>query len=302
MLKRGQVLQRRCPHKTIENSREQVYHKCGNPEHFIKFCPLWTLEHKGSTSEKAKDIKNYKYIPTNRWMTNQEVILSRKKALNAMGNMSEEEIGRGGGQEEEEEEEKEEKEEEDKHDHVSFHDIKENLDSYSKRQLESLLYTLINAYQSTCSKRNIIMEDYASPREENENLEKQNHYLQNKLKELSNNLQSMIKRNEDLQAKLHTTKMEVEHSMRRTKSSIIYDSIQKSQSSTKHGIGFDKASSKTKNPNIVCLCSHCGLTRHKSYACIKKLITHINNLIFFKRLIEVSTNWFLNLNLSKNGL
>ncbi|KAG5599450.1 hypothetical protein H5410_030820 [Solanum commersonii] len=38
----------------------------------------------------AKDIKNYKYIPTNRWMTNQEAYLSRKKAFIAMGNKSEE--------------------------------------------------------------------------------------------------------------------------------------------------------------------------------------------------------------------
>ncbi|KAK6786349.1 hypothetical protein RDI58_014874 [Solanum bulbocastanum] len=71
----------------------------------------------------------------------------------------------------------------------------------------------------------------------------------------------MIKRNEDLQAKLHTTKMEAEHSMRWTKFSIIFDSIQKSRYSTRHGIGFDKTSSKTKNLNIVYLCSYCGLTR-----------------------------------------
>ncbi|KAH0748303.1 hypothetical protein KY290_027535 [Solanum tuberosum] len=52
MIKRGQVLQMRCPKKIDENTGKR------------------TLEHRRSTSEKANDIKNYKYIPTNRWMTN----------------------------------------------------------------------------------------------------------------------------------------------------------------------------------------------------------------------------------------
>jgi len=77
--------------------------------------------------------------------------------------------------------------------------------------------------------------------------------------------------------------MEAEHSMRWTRSFIILDSIQKSQSFARHGIGFDKTSSETKNRNIDCLCSHCGLTRHKSYACIKKLTAYKNNLNFLKK-------------------
>ncbi|KAK6784555.1 hypothetical protein RDI58_018010 [Solanum bulbocastanum] len=67
--------------------------------------------------------------------------------------------------------EEEEEEEEDKQDQVSLIHIKENLDSYSKRKLESLLHTLTNTYQSTCSERDLLMKDYASLRKENENLE-----------------------------------------------------------------------------------------------------------------------------------
>jgi len=91
MLKKGQVFQRRNPQKTNENTKEQVCHKCGSPDHFIKFCPLWALEQKRGTSEKIREIKNDKYIPSNRRMKNQEVNLSMKKAFATMGNLSEEE-------------------------------------------------------------------------------------------------------------------------------------------------------------------------------------------------------------------
>lgn len=55
---------------------------------------------------------------------------------------------------------------------VSLHHVQDNLNSYSKRELESLLYTLINVYQSADSKRELIVEDYASLREQNDNFEK----------------------------------------------------------------------------------------------------------------------------------
>jgi len=89
----------------------------------------------------------------------------------------------------------------------------------------------------------------------------------------------MIIRNEDLQKKLHMTKMEAEHNMRWTRSSILLDCIKKGQSSTRHEIGF----SETKNPNIDCLCSHCGLTGRKSYACNKKQTSYKNNLTFLQK-------------------
>ena len=49
---------------------------------------------------------------------------------------------------------------------VSLHHIQDNLNSYTKRELESLLYTLIDAYKTIDLKRELIIEDYASLREE----------------------------------------------------------------------------------------------------------------------------------------
>jgi len=321
MLKRGQVFQRRNPQKTNENTKEQVCHKCGSPDHFIKFCPLWALEQKRGTSKKLREVKNDKYIPSNRRMTNQEADLSMKKAFAAMGNLSEEEsedeelenksllaieqsdeydfLALVAISESEEEgrnicksqetiqalmagSDSEEDEEEDIHGKVSLHHVKNNLSSYSKRELESLLYTLINAYQSTDSRRELIMEDYASLREENENLEKQNHRLLSKITELNKNLDSMTKRNEELNKELHMSKAEAENSMRWTRSSILLDNIHKSQTSTKHGIGFDK-NSQVKNPNIDCLCVHCAFTGHKSYDCHRKLTAYENNLTYLRK-------------------
>ena len=44
MLKRGQTFQKKAFQKPSENTKDQVCHKCGSPDHFIKFCPLWALE------------------------------------------------------------------------------------------------------------------------------------------------------------------------------------------------------------------------------------------------------------------
>ena len=66
---------------------------------------------------------------------------------------------------------------------VSFHHIKVNIESYSKKELQSLLSTLIDAYQSINSEREQMMENYASLREENDNIKENNQFLQNKLKE-----------------------------------------------------------------------------------------------------------------------
>ncbi|XP_027773725.1 uncharacterized protein LOC114077619 [Solanum pennellii] len=51
---------------------------------------------KRNSSEKEKEIKNDKYIPTNRRMTNQEADLSTRRAFAAMGDLSEEEFEDGG--------------------------------------------------------------------------------------------------------------------------------------------------------------------------------------------------------------
>ncbi|KAG5604259.1 hypothetical protein H5410_025751 [Solanum commersonii] len=136
--------------------------------------------------------------------------------------------------------------------------------------------------KSADSRRELIMEDYASLREENENLEKQNHRLLSKITELNKNLDSMTKKNEELNKELHMSKAEAENSMRWTRSSILLDNIHKSQTSTKHGIGFDK-NSQVKNPNIDCLCVHCGFTGHKSYECHRKLTAYENNLTYLRK-------------------
>ncbi|KAH0662030.1 hypothetical protein KY284_026961 [Solanum tuberosum] len=63
MFKRGQTFQRRGPQKIAENSREQLCHKCGSPNHFIKFFPLWALEHKRIIRKKQGKVKETKAFP-----------------------------------------------------------------------------------------------------------------------------------------------------------------------------------------------------------------------------------------------
>ena len=72
MLKKGKVFHIRNSQKINENPIDQVCHKCGISDQFVKFCPLKALEKKRNNSKKEKEIKNDKYIPTNRRMTNQE--------------------------------------------------------------------------------------------------------------------------------------------------------------------------------------------------------------------------------------
>ena len=91
MLKRGQTFQKKAFQKPSENTKDQVCHKCGSPDHFIKFCPLWAVEQKKVNYEKGKDIKKDKFVPSNRRMTTQEADMSMKRAFAAMGNSSDEE-------------------------------------------------------------------------------------------------------------------------------------------------------------------------------------------------------------------
>ncbi|KAG5620329.1 hypothetical protein H5410_005547 [Solanum commersonii] len=96
-------------------------------------------------------------------MNNQEVDLSMKRAFAAMGDSSTEESEDGGFKIESllaieqtdkydfraliAETDSKDDEEDGKQSKVSFLQIKVNIDSYSKRELESLLSTLIDAYQ-----------------------------------------------------------------------------------------------------------------------------------------------------------
>ena len=98
--------------------------------------------------------------------------------------------------------------------------------------------TLINAYQLITSEREQMMKNYASLREVNDNLEKHNHFLKNKLKEhikiselshkgknsaselqlaleekiklLTIKCQALTERNRLLQENLHHTKLDLE--------------------------------------------------------------------------------------------
>ena len=284
MLKRGQTFQKKAFQKPSENTKDQVCHKCGSPDHFIKFCPLWALEQKKANFEKGKDIKNDKYIPTNRRMTNQEADLSTRRAFAAKGDLSEEEFEDGGFENQSllaiEQSNKydflaliaktdsEDDEEDDKQSKVSFHHIKVNIESYFKKELESLLSTLIDAYQSVNSEREQVMENYVSLREVNDNLKKHNHFLQNKLKEqikisklsqkgkysvselqlaleekiklLTINCQALTERNRLLQENLDHTKLDLERNLRWTRSSEILTQIQEKQTTSRSGIGFKK--------------------------------------------------------------
>jgi len=60
--------------------------------------------------------------------------------------------------------------------------------------------------------------------------------LEENVKVLSNNVQSMTKRNEVLVEELQKTKMELEQNMRWTTSSAMFGNIQKSQSSTRKNL------------------------------------------------------------------
>ena len=110
------------------------------------------------------EIKNDKYIPTNRIMTNQEAALSMKRTFASMGDLSEEELEDGRFENQSllaiEQSNKydflaliaetcsEDDEVDDKQSKVSIHHIKVNIESYPKKKLESLLSTFIDAYQS----------------------------------------------------------------------------------------------------------------------------------------------------------
>ena len=134
------------------------------------------------------------------------------------------------------------------------------------------------------------MEDYASLREENKILKKQNLHILSKNTELSKNLHLVTKRNEALSKELLVTKNEEETGMRWTRSSILLDNIHKNRTSERHGIGFYRTSSQVKNPNIDCLCMHCGLVGHKSHDCQRKQTAHNKNLKYLRKPHHEKTN------------
>ena len=111
-------------------------------------------------------------------MTNQEADISTRRVFAAMGNLSEEEFEDGGFKNQSllaiEQSNKydflaliaetyfEDDEEDVNQSKVSFHQIKVNIESYSKKELGSLLSTLIDAYRLINCEREQMMENYAS--------------------------------------------------------------------------------------------------------------------------------------------
>ena len=150
MLKKGKVFHIRNSQKINENPIDQVCHKCGSLDHLVKFCPLKSLEKKRNSLKKEEEIKNDKYIPTNRRMTNQEMDLSMKRVFVAMGDLSEEDFEDRRFENQSllamkqsnksiflaliAESDSEDDEEDDKQSKVSFHHIKFNTDSYYKKK------------------------------------------------------------------------------------------------------------------------------------------------------------------------
>ena len=329
LLKKGQVFHGRNSQKTTENPIYQVCHKCGSLDHFVKFCPLKALEKKRNNLEKEKEIKNDKYIPTNRRMTNQEADLSTKRAFAALGDLSEEEFEDGRFENQSllaieqsnrydffsliAETDSEDDEEDNKQSNVSFLHIKVNIESYSKKELESLLSTLIDAYQSVKSEREQVMENYASLREVNDNLEKHNHFLQNKLKEqikiselshkgknsaselqlalegklklLTIKYQALTERNRLLQENLDHTKLDLERNLRWTRSSEILTQIQEKQTTSRSGIGFKKQNNLVSHTFHMSksLCTHCGNSGHLKNQCKALFEAFQENVKFTKK-------------------
>ncbi|KAK6777920.1 hypothetical protein RDI58_024638 [Solanum bulbocastanum] len=204
-------------------------------------------------------------------------------------------------------------EEDDKQSKVSLHHIKVNIDSYSKRELESLLSTLIGAYESISSKREQMMEDYAFLREQNENLEKHNHRLQNKLKEqvktpevshkgknsaselqfaleeeikqLTINFHALTERNRLLQENFDKTKLDLEQNLRWTRSSEILTQIQERQITSRSGIGFSKQKNLVAHTTYMskCICTHCGNSGHSRNQCKALFEAFQKNVKFTKK-------------------
>ncbi|XP_047270424.1 uncharacterized protein LOC124899562 [Capsicum annuum] len=68
----------------------QVCHKCDSPKHFIKFCPLWTVDHKKNNQEKSKEKKKYLVLLSHKIMTKCEADVAVKRVLDKMGKSSNE--------------------------------------------------------------------------------------------------------------------------------------------------------------------------------------------------------------------
>lgn len=218
MFKKGQNFQQK-PQRNIEKEdRDQLCHKCGSPDQFIIFFPLWAVEHKTNMGYKLKEPKRDLVLPNHRRVMNQEADLAVKRAfavldgcsydskeedhqnqsLMAMMDTNDEDIISLVTLTDSNNEEEESKssdnilalmagfESENKGDfEVCFLDLKPELKKFSKKKLESLASILIDAYYSSCSNKDQMLSDYASLRMDCKKLEEENTSLQNSFKKFS---------------------------------------------------------------------------------------------------------------------
>ena len=106
-------------------------------------------------------------------------------------------------------------------------------------------------------------------------------YLEENARNLSDQVESMTKKNELLLKELEQTKLKLEHIMKWTKSSRLLDDMQQGQSTTKYGIGF-KINVPNKAEQVqTMLCTYCGHSGHlisdcqKKNEAVKKNLTHL---------------------------
>lgn len=179
---------------------------------------------------------------------------------------------------------------------VSFSHVKDNLHNYSRKKLESLSCVLIDAYFCACESKESLLKEYAALRTENETLTITNEdllkeisslaqiNLEENVRNLSDELNSMTEKNELLLKELEQTKLKLEHIMKWTKSSRLLGYMQQGQSTTKYGIGFKlNVINKTKQVQTL-LCTLCGRSRHlrndcqKNNEAIKRNLTHLKGI------------------------
>ncbi|XP_075104577.1 uncharacterized protein LOC142178612 [Nicotiana tabacum] len=118
-------------------------HKCGNPGHFIKDCPLLKQEHFKHNCDKAAKRNP---VPDKCFKRKNVADNVMKQALAAWGDSSSES----------KEENDADDDEDDDNDEVNFRDVQRNLKSYSPKKLMSLANVLIDAYHSLVSDKDAL--------------------------------------------------------------------------------------------------------------------------------------------------
>ncbi|XP_070045634.1 uncharacterized protein [Nicotiana tomentosiformis] len=185
-LKKGSSSKSKLVEKTNNNNNVDGYYKCGKKDHFIKDCPLWELEWKKKNYDKGKQ-QNKDRVPGRR-MTNKAMDKIMKKAMAYIQSSSTDESDDDDESEDEDQslmakqndsesedllalmENSDSDADEEKKPELSFQDIKDKIQTYSKNKLISLSDFLIDAYKKNDEKEQL-MTEYASLKLEEKDLE-----------------------------------------------------------------------------------------------------------------------------------